>query len=116
MSFYIGGKPNEIDAVSDPEFLLERVPRYQKNVEVVKDIRVAQAECARVDQNMVATGTFRSGKDGLGAKQVASGIPWSLWASIAQKDPYFWRNKKKVYKWLNGSGRVWRTGQTVIRG
>ncbi len=113
MSFYIGGLENELDRATDA--IEERLPRYQSNLVGVQDIRVAQAECARIEQNMTTTGTFRSGEDGLGMKQIAAGVPWSLWATMAQKDPYFWTDKKKVYKWLRENGKKYRTGETVIR-
>jgi hypothetical protein len=115
MSFYIGGKETEIDLISQPENLLAAAPRYKQNLEVVKDIRHMQAECARIEQNMVSTGTFRSKKDGFGCKQIAAGIPWSIWATAAEKDPTFWTNRKNAYRWL-ARHPEYRTGRTIIKG
>jgi hypothetical protein len=114
MSFYVGGRETEIDRASDVEALTARLPRYKQNLEVIKDIRVAQAECARIDQNSVVMGMTKTRQDGIGMMQVAAGIPWSLWAKISEQYPGFWQDKKSVYKWLKRHPE-YRTGQTIIR-
>lgn len=96
MSFYVAKGSSLLDEISDPEFLVSRVPSFAQFFDSVDVLRDAVYEARQVTM-----GRQRVGMTNDGTMMRVACVPQALWAAILAVEPKMLQDKKLFYKWLN---------------
>src|SRR3990172_10745479 len=92
---FVSPEENLIDKVVDQDELLRRIPRLSDFYEGVAQMRSLQEEISTLGSFTKKTG-FTPGKD----FQPIATIPYSVAAAMVMVDPGFFKDRKKVYRFL----------------
>lgn len=89
-------KENEIDFISNPKHLVECLPKFEDTMEAIRDHRSQLEEIRRISSARRAVGMTPGGT----MMKVAC-FPQELYAAIVEINPWFLKDKKEFYAWLN---------------
>jgi len=96
MSFHICKGSNLLDEISEPDFLVSRVPSFAQFFDGVEVLRDSLHEAKQV-----VAGRERVGLTNDGNMMRVACIPQALWAAILAVEPKILQDKKTFYKWLH---------------
>lgn len=85
-----------MDSITDPDVLMERVPRMAGYFRGMKDLRDVIAS----DPSSIGTHTRQSGFTPDGSMQFAARVPTSVFAAMLEIDPSFGTDERKFVEWL----------------
>ena len=100
----VGGKENEVDFISQPRRLVECAPKFEDLFNGIQDLRSAQEEAAKISNMRKAYGMTAGGS----MMRVAC-FPHELYAAIVKVNPFFLKDKREFYRWLE-KNPYYRTG------
>lgn len=105
----IGGGKTEENWLTDPQRLVNHIPRLEAFFQNVEQKRRDYEEFARVSSHGRHIGTTVGGT----MKHIAS-IPTAVLAGLLWKDQGWGYSRKDVYKWLQSDeGSRYRVGRTI---
>lgn len=85
-----------VDSITDPDTLVERVPRMAGYFKAMQDLRDAIAS----DPSSIGAHTRQSGFTPDGTMQFAARVPVSVFAAMLEIDPTFGTDERKFVEWL----------------
>ena len=92
----VGGQETEQDWISEPRRLIECAPKFEDTLEAIQDHRAMLEEARKLSNARAAAGMTKEGS----MMKVAC-FPQELYAAIVQVNPFFLKDKREFYRWLN---------------
>ena len=106
---YVGGQETEQDWISQPRHLADCHIKFADQLDAIQDLRSMQEEARKISSAREATGMTKEGN----MMRVAC-FPHELYAAIVLVNPYFLKDKREFYAWLD-KHPYYRVGRSFAR-
>lgn len=106
---HIGGGETEIDWISDPHRLVNAAPKFADYFDTLQDVKSMWEESRKISAAKTSVGMTQGG-----ALMRVACFPHELYVAICEVNPFFLKNKREFYSWLERNP-FYRTGRSVVR-